>query len=189
VVVAEWVIALLAAPLALILLVRFRKRQVAAFHRAITNRVAIRFAARLPGFGIVTSVGRRSGAFYRTPVNVFRELNGFRIALTYGRDSGWVKNVLAAGGCQLETRRVTYQLSAPVIVHDPSRKRFPLLVRIVLGLIDANDFLTLVSPETTKSTLSPWPSASRAHRQVPRKTRHPGSETSCGSLPSFSARR
>lgn len=142
-VVAEWVVALLAILLAPILLVRFRKRQVAAFHRAVTNRAAIRFAAWLPGFGIVTSVGRKSGALYRTPVNVFREPGGFRIALTYGRDSGWVKNVLAAGSCQLETCRVTHQLSAPVIVHDPSRRRFPLLVRIILGFIDANDFLSL----------------------------------------------
>jgi hypothetical protein len=30
-----------------------------------------------------------------------------------------------------------------VVVHDPSRKRFPLLVRIVLGLIAADDFLQL----------------------------------------------
>lgn len=143
VVVAEWIIALLAILLAPILLVRFRKRQVAAFHRAITNRIAIWFAARLPGFGIVTNVGRKSGVLYRTPVNVFRDSGGFRIALTYGRDSGWVKNVLASGGCRLETRRVTYHLSAPVVVHDPSRRRFPLLVRIILGLIDANDVLML----------------------------------------------
>jgi len=37
--------------------------------------------------------------------------NGFVIALTYGRESEWVKNVLAAGGCELETRGVRYQLS------------------------------------------------------------------------------
>ncbi len=152
-VVAEWVVALLAILLAPILLVRLRKRQVAAFHRAFTNRVAIRFAARLPGFGIVTNVGRKSGVLYRTPVNVFREPGGFRIALTYGRDSGWVKNVLAAGGCQLETCRVTYQLSAPVVVHDPSRKRFPLVVRMILGLIDASDFLRL-----SQALSSPTPS-------------------------------
>ncbi|HKW15867.1 MAG TPA: nitroreductase family deazaflavin-dependent oxidoreductase [Terriglobales bacterium] len=145
------VISVLATLLALILLVRFRKRSVAAFHRAITNRFANRFAARFPGFAIVTSVGRRSGRLYRTPVNVFREPDGFLIALTYGRDSGWVRNVLAAGGCQLETRGVPHQLSAPVIVHDPSRRRFPFLVRIILGLIAANDFLQLsTSPMLTK---------------------------------------
>jgi deazaflavin-dependent oxidoreductase (nitroreductase family) len=141
--VAVSIIWLLAILVTLILLVRFFKRPVAAFHRALTNRIARRFAARVPGFGIVTNVGRRSGKLYETPVNVFRRFDGFLIALTYGRDSGWIKNVLAAGSCQLETRRVRYQLSAPIVVHDPTRRRFPLPVRIILGLIDANDFMQL----------------------------------------------
>ena len=142
-VIAASAISLLAILLVPILLVRFLKRPVAAFHRAITNRIARPFASRLPGFGVVTNAGRNSGKLYRTPVNVFREPGGLLIALTYGRDSGWVRNVLAAGRCQLETRRVTYQLSEPVIVNDPTRRRFPLLVRVVLGLIDANDYLQL----------------------------------------------
>lgn len=140
---ATSIIGLLAILLVPILLVRFCKKSLAVFHRAITNRITIRFAARLPGFAIVTNVGRESGRLYRTPVNVFREPEGFFIALTYGRDSGWVKNVVAAGGCRLETRRVQYQLFRPVIVHDSERRRFPLLVRIILGLIDANDSLQL----------------------------------------------
>src|SRR5580693_8207689 len=149
-VIAASVIPLLTILLVPIFLVRFHKRKVAAFHRAVTHRIAYRFATRLPGFGVVTNLGRKSGSLYRTPVNVFRELGGFLIALTYGRDSGWVKNVLAAGGCRLETRRVTYQLSAPVIVHDPSRQRFPLIVRTVLGLINANDYLQLSDAGTAK---------------------------------------
>src|ERR1700724_89398 len=137
------IISLLAILVAPILLVRFRKRWVAAFNLAVTNRITIRFAARLPGFGIVTHVGRKSGRVYRTPVNVFRATEGFLIALTYGRESEWVRNVLAAEGCELETRHARYQLSAPTIVHDPTRRRFPLLVRIVLRLIGANDFMQL----------------------------------------------
>src|SRR6202521_5721480 len=115
-VIAAWVISIVEILLAPILLIRFRKRWVAAFNLAVTNRITSQFAARSPGFGILTHVGRKSGRLYRTPVNVFRAPEGFLIALTYGRDSEWVKNVLAAGGCQLETRRVRYQLSAPTIV-------------------------------------------------------------------------
>jgi deazaflavin-dependent oxidoreductase (nitroreductase family) len=126
-----------------ILLVRFCKRRLAAFHRAVTNRVAVQFAGRLPGFAIVTNYGRRSGRRYETPVNVFRGNDGFLIALTYGRESGWVANVLKAGGCHLETRGISYRLSTPVIVHDPSRRRFPLIVRVVLRLIGATDYLQL----------------------------------------------
>jgi deazaflavin-dependent oxidoreductase (nitroreductase family) len=99
-----------------ILLIRFRKRWVAAFNLAITNRITSRFADRLPGFGILRHAGRKSGKVYRTPVNVFRTPDGFLIALAYGRESEWVKNVMAAGGCQLETRGVWSHLSAPTIV-------------------------------------------------------------------------
>jgi deazaflavin-dependent oxidoreductase (nitroreductase family) len=108
---------------------------------AVTNRITSRFADRLPGFGILTHVGRKSGKVYSTPVNVFRAPEGLLIALTYRRESEWVKNVLAAGGCELETRGVRYQLFAPTIVHDPTRRRLPLPVRIVLRLIGATDFM------------------------------------------------
>lgn len=125
------------------LLMRFRKRWLAAFNLAVTNRITGLFAAWLPGFGIITHVGRKSGKVYRTPVNVFRAPNGFLIALTYGTQSEWVKNVLAAGGCQLETRGARYQLTTPTIVHDPTRRRFPLPVRVILGIVGANDFMQL----------------------------------------------
>jgi hypothetical protein len=55
------VLSLPAILLAPILLIRFRKRWVAAFNRVITNRITSRFAARLPGFGILTHVGRKLG--------------------------------------------------------------------------------------------------------------------------------
>jgi deazaflavin-dependent oxidoreductase (nitroreductase family) len=142
-IVAAWVISLLTILLAPILLIRFRKRWVAAFNLAVTNRITSRFADRLPGFGILTHVGRKSGRLYHTPVNVFRAPDGFLIALTYGRESEWVRNVLAAGGCELETRGVRYLLSAPTILHDPTRRRFPLPVRMMLGIIGANDFMQL----------------------------------------------
>jgi deazaflavin-dependent oxidoreductase (nitroreductase family) len=147
-VIAASVILLLAILLAPILLIRFHKRWVAAFNLAITNRITSQFAARLPGFGMVTHVGRKSGRLYRTPVNVFRAPGGFLIALTYGRDSEWVRNVVAAGGCQLETHRLLYQLSAPTILHDPTRRRFPFLVRMMLWIIGANDFMQLSTSHT-----------------------------------------
>ena len=138
---------LLAVPLVPVLLVRFHKRKLAAFHRSITNGITIRFADRLPGFGILTHVGRKSGRVYRTPVNVFRVPEGFLIALTYGRESEWVRNVVAAGGCKLETRGVLYHLSSATIVHDPTRRRFPIAVRIVLRFIGADDFMQLSTSE------------------------------------------
>jgi len=132
--------ALLFAP---VILIRFRKRWVAAFNKWFTNRITGRFAGRLRGFGILTHAGRKSGRLYHTPVNVFRAPNGFLIALTYGRESEWVKNVLAAGSCRLKTLGQVYELIAPAIVHDPTRRQFPLFVRGILSLIGADDFMQL----------------------------------------------
>jgi deazaflavin-dependent oxidoreductase (nitroreductase family) len=111
------VVAVLLVP---VLLIRFRRRWVAAFNLHVTNRITGRFADRLPGFGIVTHVGRKSGRTFHTPVNVFRIQDGFLVALTYGREAEWVKNVVSAGGCSLKTLGQQYQLTDPVVEHDPS---------------------------------------------------------------------
>ena len=138
-----WVILLLTLVLAPILLIRFRKRWVAAFNLVVTNRITSLFAGWLPGFGILTHVGRRSGRVYRTPINVFLAANGFIIALTYGSQSEWVKNVLAAGSCELKTRGNKYHLSSPQVVRDPMRRRFPISVRIVLRIVGADEYIEL----------------------------------------------
>jgi deazaflavin-dependent oxidoreductase (nitroreductase family) len=140
-----WVIPLLAILAAPVLLIRFRKRWVADFNLAVTNRITSLFADWLPGFGILNHVGRRSGKLYRTPVNVFRASNGFIIALTYSSQSEWVKNVLAAGRCEVRTRGKKYQLSAPNVVHDPTRGQFPIPVRVVLRIVGADEYMELRS--------------------------------------------
>jgi len=126
-----------------VLMMRFQKRWLAKVNIAFTNRITTLFAGWLPGFGILTHVGRKSGKVYRTPVNIFRASNGFIIALTYSSQSAWVKNVLAAGGCELKTRAKKYQLSSPNVVHDPTRLRFPIPVRLVLGLVGADEYMEL----------------------------------------------
>lgn len=128
-----------------ILMMRFRKRWLAKVNIAVTNRITGLFAGWLPGFGILAHVGRKSGRVYRTPVNVFRASNGFIIALTYSSQSEWVKNVLAASGCELRTRGKKYQLSAPRVVRDPTRRRFPFPVRIVLGIVGADEYMELTT--------------------------------------------
>jgi deazaflavin-dependent oxidoreductase (nitroreductase family) len=133
----------IAIPATGILMMRFRKRWLAKFNIAVTNRITGLFAGSLPGFGIVTHVGRKSGKVYRTPINVFQVSNGFIIALTYSSQSEWVKNVLAARGCELKTRGRKYQLSSPTVVHDATRRRFPFLVRIVLRLVGASEYMEL----------------------------------------------
>jgi deazaflavin-dependent oxidoreductase (nitroreductase family) len=126
-----------------VLMMRFRKRWLAKINIVFTNRITRLFAGWLPGFGILTHVGRKSGKVYRTPINVFRASNGFIVALTYSSRSEWVKNVLVAGGCQLKTRGREYRLSAPKVVRDPTRRGFPIPVRLVLRLVGADEYMEL----------------------------------------------
>ena len=116
-------------------------RRIAHFNRAVTNRVTGPLAPWLPGFGVVVHVGRKSGREYRTPVNVFRHRGGYVIALTYGCGADWVRNVEAAGACELITRGRRYRLSGPRIVHDANRRLVPQPVRVALHLLNVADFL------------------------------------------------
>ena len=118
-------------------------RSLARFNRVVTNPILRHAAGRLPGFGIVTHVGRRSGRTYRTPVNLFRHDDRYVIALTYGRDSQWVRNVLKAGACNVETRGRSIHLVAPEIVHDSQHTLVPAPVRPILRLLRVSDFIVL----------------------------------------------
>ena len=125
-------------------------RGVARFNRRVYNRITRHIVGWLPGFALLFHTGRRSGRSYQTPVNVFRGGDGYRIALTYGAESDWVRNVMAAGGCTIETRRRRIALTHPRIVRDPSRRWAPPVVRQVLGMTRAYEYmqLTVVDPIT-----------------------------------------
>jgi deazaflavin-dependent oxidoreductase (nitroreductase family) len=112
-------------------------RSLARFNKHFTNHLTSKVAGYLPGFAIVSHTGRNSGRTYHTPVNAFRTDDGYIIALTYGAHSDWVKNVLAAGSCELQTRERRVRLYDPYIVTDESRGWAPLPVRLILGLIDS----------------------------------------------------
>ena len=116
-------------------------RRTARLNRAATNKVSIHLAGFLPGMGIVIHVGRRTRNVYRTPVIVFRTKDGFRIALTYGRASDWVKNAIAHGAVRLITRHRVYELTEPELVTDPHRQHVPLPLRGLLHLLRVSEFL------------------------------------------------
>lgn len=125
-------------------------RRIAEFNRSFTNRLTLRLAGRLPWFGIVNHVGRRSGRPYRTPVNIFPTGGEYIIALTYEGESDWVKNVLAAGSCDVETRGRRVHLVNPRIVTDRTNRWAPLLVRLALNTIRVTQAMHL-SPTEAKS--------------------------------------
>ena len=116
---------------------------VARFNKRVTNHVTNHIAGWMPGFAIVSHVGRRSGKSYRTPVNVFRDRDRYVFALTYGADADWVRNVIAAGGCEIRTRRRSIGLGDPELFTDRTRRHVPIPARWILRVIRVDEFLAL----------------------------------------------
>ena len=120
-------------------------RSVARFNRLVLNHATRPLAGHLPGLGVVVHVGRRSGRQYRTPVNVFRRPGGFAIALTYGSEAQWTRNVLAAGHAEIQTHGRTQRVTNPRLVRDADRTPVPAPVRAILGALRVDEFLLVDS--------------------------------------------
>ena len=125
---------------------------VGRWNKAGLNRVTRHIAPWMPGLGVVIHRGRRSGRRYETPVNVFTADDGYVFALTYGPDTDWVKNVLAAGGCVLRTRGDTIELVSPRLFHDATRRGSRPFERQVLRVLGVADFLFLKPASTAAAT-------------------------------------
>jgi hypothetical protein len=72
-----------------------------------------------------------------------RRGDDYVIALWYGSDVDWVKNVLAARGCELRTRGRTVQLAEPRLSADPARRVLPLPLRWAGSVVGLTEFLRL----------------------------------------------
>lgn len=121
-------------------------QRLARFNRRVTNPIANRFAGRVPPLAIVAHTGRRSGRTYWTPVMAFRDRSGggFVIALTYGPETDWVRNVLAAGGCDLVRGGKTLILDRPRMVEtEAPPDDLPGPVRWVLRALTVTAYLRL----------------------------------------------
>lgn len=117
---------------------------LARFNRRVTNRVARRFAGRIPPLATLEHRGRTSGTVYRTPVVVFRDGDdGFVVALTYGPGTDWVRNVLAAGGCTIESGGHHIALIDPRLTPGTAPQAIPAPIRMVLRLLHVSDYLHL----------------------------------------------
>lgn len=118
-------------------------RWLARFNLHVTNRILGPLALYTPGMGVIVHVGRKTRRVHRTPVLIFRQAKHFVIALTYGRESEWVRNVIAQNGCVLETQGKSAQLTSPYLYRDDKRRAMPGVVRLMLGLMNVSDFLEL----------------------------------------------
>jgi deazaflavin-dependent oxidoreductase (nitroreductase family) len=118
-------------------------RSVALFNRRVTNKILGRFADIMPGFGVLYHVGRKSGRVFSTPISCFRDGSDVIICLTYGPQTDWVKNVIAAGGCEVVMRGKRLRLTNPRVYRDAARPWAPAFARFILSRVDAQDNLRL----------------------------------------------
>jgi deazaflavin-dependent oxidoreductase (nitroreductase family) len=118
---------------------------LARFNRLIFNRVVRTFAGRrLSPVALVTHRGRRSGRRYRTPVLAMPVDGGVVVALFYGADRDWVRNVLAAGGCVIERGGRRVELTDPRLLDArDGRNLVPLVLRPALRLLRVRHLLRL----------------------------------------------
>jgi deazaflavin-dependent oxidoreductase (nitroreductase family) len=116
---------------------------VARFNRVVTNRISRPLAGRLPWFALIVHRGRKSGNEYRTPVNAWLDTETVIVALTYGPGTDWLKNLEAAGGGQVISGRVSYEVGPPEMIGAEGMRRMPAVVRPILRAIDVDEFALL----------------------------------------------
>jgi deazaflavin-dependent oxidoreductase (nitroreductase family) len=77
------------------------------------NRLTLRMARSGRGpFSLVRHVGRKTGAFYETPLILAPVSKGFIAELTYGPDVAWYRNVIAAGNCVIIFKGAEHPIAA-----------------------------------------------------------------------------
>jgi deazaflavin-dependent oxidoreductase (nitroreductase family) len=129
VVVGRWLVRLVAgavvalAVVATVFLVGLRTKspavvdRVRRFNRAVTNPRVLRTAGSSgASASVIRHRGRVSGRLYDTPVGPFAVGDGFVIALPYGPDADWVRNVLAHGSATLVHDGHTVPVHQPEVV-------------------------------------------------------------------------
>ncbi len=87
-------------------------RWVARVNRRVFNPREIRKGVR----PVLSHVGRRSGASYRTPLDAHPVDGGYIFVLMYGSGSDWVQNVLTAGSARLTAGGEIHELTAPRVI-------------------------------------------------------------------------
>jgi len=111
---------------------------------SLINPVTRLFAGWMPGFGLLTYRGRTTGRTYHLPINVFRRADRYIFVLTYGSESQWVKNVLAAGECQMRVRGRDVRLVEPELIVNPDWKLVPWPARFIeRRLAGVDEFLRM----------------------------------------------
>lgn len=121
--------------------------RIRIFNKHVTNRVLRGFARMSRGpFAVIRHIGRRSGNSYETTIMVWPLGEDFVIALTYGPEVDWYRNLLASGKGALLWHGRNYTIGRPEGV-DPAAalQAFPLPIRFILGRLGTHEYVRVTS--------------------------------------------
>jgi deazaflavin-dependent oxidoreductase (nitroreductase family) len=119
-------------------------RALRRVNRVFTNPLLGTIAWLVPPLAVVHHVGRKSGRRYRSPVVAFASASEVVIPMTYGRDVDWARNIVAAGGCELQRLGQRVALTNPRVVDGSvAYPRLPAGVRAVLRAANLPGFVLL----------------------------------------------
>ena len=110
--------------------------RIRVFNKYVTNRVLRGLASCSRGpFAIIGHVGRRSGKPYETVIMVWPTREGFVIALTYGPQVDWLRNLLAAGGGTVFWHKRRYAVGKPEPIDaQTALPAFPTPLRLIFHM-------------------------------------------------------
>jgi deazaflavin-dependent oxidoreductase (nitroreductase family) len=122
--------------------------RIRIFNKHVTNRILRRFTDLSHGpFAIIRHVGRRSGKSYETVIWVWQMREGFVIALTYGPEVDWYRNLRDAGGGKIFWHKRLYVVGKPELIDaEKALTAFPAFFRLIFRKFGREEKFVLVKP-------------------------------------------
>ena len=109
-------------------------------------------------FAVLHHVGRKSGKIFETPVLVWPVEDGFIVALTYGSQVDWLRNLQAAEQGTLRWHKQEYVFQTPVFVEEKTAwPLFPPFIKNTLRKRGVHEYVKLASLPVSVHKAS-WPS-------------------------------
>jgi deazaflavin-dependent oxidoreductase (nitroreductase family) len=126
--------------------------RIRIFNKHVTNRVLRGFTSFSHGpFAIIRHVGRRSGKPYETVIWVWQMREGFVIALTYGSEVDWYRNMQAAGSGTVYWHRRLYVVGKPELIDaEKALTAFPAFFRLIFRTFGKQEKFVLMKPSGSK---------------------------------------
>jgi hypothetical protein len=87
------------------------------FNKFVLNQLTLRFAgSKIGPFSKLIHKGRKSGIIFHTPVVATYVGDVVIIPLSYGDKVDWLRNILAAGGCDIVFNKKRMALTHPEVI-------------------------------------------------------------------------